>query len=93
LSDIGGHLSGSKSGNASSLNGWLVLIPRWLAKYKLKVDNAGQNIHPAHVRYASRPVLNSLDFFFDVLDSLDQDSPLSRLYQAPLVPIRAGLLS
>ena len=46
--------------------------PALVRKYKLKVENAGQNIHPAHVRYASRPVLNSLDFFFDVLDSLDQ---------------------
>jgi hypothetical protein len=42
-----------------------------VGKYRLKVDSTHQNIHPAHVRYASRPVLNSLDFFLDVLDSLD----------------------
>ena len=45
--------------------------PALANRYKLQLPDLALSVHPAHLQYMLSPSFNSLDYFFETLDSLD----------------------
>jgi hypothetical protein len=63
--------------------------PSLLARYKLSADAAPASFHPAHQQYVVSLDLNTLDYFFEIADTLDgqmRDEVFSFAFHAVVNP-------